>query len=165
MQKNKYLATFWAVTTTSLYQAHIMGTTDIPRITKIASETENPNSPVGSSINNGTMLGICKRFVLFVPEGGGAFSSMERELKRVNTRYWGGHTSEIIGLFLHEEDARACYTSKALVPFDPRWRPQTIETLRAIGKEHPYCSVSTEFDGRPGCSDVDALCDPKEWQS
>jgi hypothetical protein len=163
METKKYLDTFWAVTMTSLYQAYISGDKDIPRITKLASRAANPKPPVGSSINNGTMLGICRRLVLFVPEGGSC--SEQRELAMVNTNYWGGHTTDIVGLFLQEEDAKACYETSYNTLFDERWRERTIETLRAIGENHPYCSISTEFSKHYSESHyIDPLCDPKEWR-
>ena len=159
-----WLNTFWAVTASSLFQAHIYGEGEIPRVTKIAGRDSTSEFPVGETMTNGTMLAICKRLVLFIPEGGGAYSSMQRELVKVNTGYWGGHTSELVAVFLNEEDARICYSAKALRHLDPRWQARTIETLRTIGKDHPYCSISTYFDGRPGCSDFDALVHTNEWQ-
>jgi len=81
----------------------------------------------------------------------------------VNTRYWGGNTSDIIGLFLERKDAEACFQVGNLIPLDPRWRTQTIATLQAIGSEHPYCSIATMIDGRFECP-VDALLPKEEWQ-
>ncbi len=161
--QKEWLSVFWAVTTSSLYQAHISGTGEIPRVTKVAGKTANPQIAIGTNLCRGTMLAVGERLVLFVPEGGGYGSSYQRQLRNVNTRYWGEYTSVIIGLFLREADARACYASNDLVPKDTRWHTQTVETLRAIGKEHPYCSILTEPFMQN--SSANPLVDPKEWQT
>ena len=158
---------FFAVTTTSIYQAFI-GLNEskggsVPRLVKMAilDGQVSVKAPVGIVINNGTMLAICRRMVLFVPEGGG--NSFQRELIMVNTGYWGGQTSEIVALFLEEAQALTCSRDGNLTPCDPRWHGETIRTLRAIGVSHPFCSISQEFISQSSPDTYDPLLPHKRW--
>lgn len=134
---------FQAVTITSLYHAAIYGSKGVPVLTKLAQRNGCESKvAVGSRLTQGTMLGVAQKIVLFVPEGGG-ITSYQREFLLVNTRYWGEHTSDVVGLFLRKEDAERCMTTNDVKPCDERWRKETVETLKAIGRDHPYCSIST----------------------
>jgi len=151
------LKEFWAVTVTSVYHALIYGKGS-PELTKIAMGWKwGSRIAVGGKISggSGTMLSVHKQLTIFIPEGGGT-ASFQREIGLVNTRYWLGGTSNVVALFLNKEAALLCGAAKDYKPCDERWRDETIETLRAIGKEHPYCSIST--------SPVNQLVDPKDWQ-
>jgi len=142
----KILNEFFAVTLTSVYKAVIYGENVVPYLLKISARRES-KMLVGAKIDNGTMISVGCYLVLFIPEGsGGANTSYEREIGKVNTRYWGGGTSSIVALFLDEMAAVACDKAGNLVPCDPRWKDQTIAVLRAVGENHPYCSIS----GSPG---------------
>ncbi len=148
------LKEFYAVTMTSVYRALIDGSMGSPALTKIAAR-DRSRVVIGGKINNGSMLSVGMYLKLFIPEGGGT-TSFKREIGLVNTKYWGGGTSAVVALFLTKEDALACNEAQEHRPCDPRWRKETVDVLRAIGKNHPYCSISTS----PECQ----LMDPKEWQ-
>ncbi|MBU6232061.1 MAG: hypothetical protein KGI45_00570 [Patescibacteria group bacterium] len=146
----KLLEKFYAVTVTpgstkSVYEAKIGGDGEKPVLTKIALDGQS-KIQVGGQIRNGAMIGITDRLQLFVPEGSGMVSPMstiERDIVLVSTCYHGGCTSDIVALFLGEAKALACFNEKDHKRCDQRWVNDSIETLRAIGMEHPYCSIST----------------------
>ncbi len=144
----EHIKAFFAVTETSVYLARI-GTDNpkeaVPALVKIAVRGDSA-VPVGKTISNGTMIAVCRGLVVFMPEGSGRqspASTYEREIARVNILYHGGGTSLIVALFLNETDALACSGMPNLQPCDPRWKEKTIATLKAIGENHPYCSIST----------------------
>src|SRR3989338_5878524 len=135
-KSKSFLKKFYAVTdSSSLYKAVIgvSKTCPYPYIKKIALKGES-KVRVGQVISNGTMLAICDTLIMFIPEGGG-FTSFERQISGVNTRYWGGGTSKIVALFKEEKDARFCLNNhiKNNQKYEQKWRQKTIETLRAIG--------------------------------
>ena len=97
---------FLAVTMTSVY--HVKDGIDEkgnqyggPTAQKIALRGES-KVPVGGHLKNGTMLAICDQLIMYIPEGGG-ITSFERKIELVNTRYWGGNSSQIVALFLVDE--------------------------------------------------------------
>lgn len=149
---------FYAVTdSSSVYKAIIGGKGNVPCIIKIKLKGES-KVPVGTKLSNGTMLAICKTLILFIPEGGG-LSSTERQISMVNTRYWGGGTSQIVALFKTEEEANFCvehHTKKDHEQYRDGWQKSTIEVLRAIGNDHPYCSIETNSPNL-------WLMEPKKW--
>lgn len=136
---------FYAITdSSSLYEAVIGGEGDIPHIIKIDMKGES-KAPIGFKMSDGTMIAICKSLIMFIPEGGG-MSTTERQISMVNTRYWGGSTSLIVALFITEKEARFClenHMGKDHQQYRNRWKEATIEVLRAIGNDHPYCSIET----------------------
>lgn len=143
------LAEFFGVTLSgSVYKAKIGGDGKIPALVKIAERPDAKRGiPIGNQIDNGSMIAIAYCFILFVPEKYGRADQMtgiEREVSAVKTYYRGGNTSVIVALFLKEQDAQKCLEAENLQFCDPRWHKETIETLRAVGKEHPYCSISTD---------------------
>ena len=161
-QAKKYLHSFYAVTLTSVYQVRI-GTDDpaeeVPVLIKIAKKGDG-KIDVGTVVSNGTMVAICQHLQMFIPEGSGQLSpssTIEREVVRVNTHYWGGHTTQIVALFFKEADALECSCESDLQPCDPRWKKDTIAILRAIGDDHPYCSISAAMPGW-------WLVPPSEWR-
>jgi len=162
MATKGHLRKFFAVTiTSSVYQASIGGRSTrkrpVPFLEKIALRG-NSAGAVGDITSNGTVIAVSKDLQLFVPEGSGTgWSTEQRQIGLVNTRFHGGHTSAIVALFLRKEGAMACSREQSLQPCDSRWRAQTIAVIRAIGTEHPYCSISTS-DARWW------LMPPSEWQ-
>jgi hypothetical protein len=143
---------------TSVYLAKIMGK-GVPLLIKIACHDKTSGVGIGESISNGTMISVGKQLILFVPEGSGLISptsTEQREIAQVNTGYWGGCTSEVVALFDNREKAMQCSSSENLQPCDPRWKEDTIAILRAIGEDHPHCSITTYHDLR--------LMPSKEWQ-
>ena len=155
-----HLKEFFAVTVSgSLWHAEIFNEAEpYPSLVKLAQAKGSKASwGVGEKESSG-MLAICQHLLLFIPEKYGRAHPMtgyEREPTMVNTFYWGPCTSPIVGLFLSEADARECLASNNFEVCDPRWKQSTIEVLRAVGKEHPCCSISTAS----GFS----LMSPREW--
>jgi hypothetical protein len=148
--EKKELGKFYAVTMTSVYKAVAVGE-GVPYLEKIARRDKASPFRVGARIENGTMISVGANLYMFVPEGCGPTSpnsTVEREIARVNTRYWGGHTARIVALFLKRKDALLCNRAENLVANDSRWREQTIEVLRAIKDDHMYFSITTwhEFE-------------------
>ena len=139
------LGTFYAVTMTSIYRA-VINEKGAPYVEKIAIRAgQNSAVAVGERFSNGTMLSVGPQLILFVPEGHGFMSpmtSVEREIANVNTQWWGGGTSGIVALFLFENDAVVCGRADNLTSGDKRWHQNTVEVLRAIGENHPFCSVT-----------------------
>jgi hypothetical protein len=132
---------FFAVTTTSLYE--VTSDNSGPTVTKIALRGRS-DVGVGETLKNGTRLAICRMLQMFVPEGSGPtspLSTWEPRIENVNTRYWGGHTSQIIALFENESDARICFGQKNLVPCDVRWLSYTKRVLELVGEDHPYIQI------------------------
>ncbi len=140
-----HLEKFYAVTLSgSVYRARIQfgtepgeqGTVGLLKIAKkgqlLQEEQENTNA----------MLAIAKSLILFIPEGGG-ITSFQREVGMVNTFWWGYETNGIVALFLEDIDkALACSRKEDLVLCDPRWKENTVAVLKAVGREHPHCSIS-----------------------
>jgi hypothetical protein len=138
------LQVFYAVTMTSVYRVVGHGE-DAPYLEKIALRDSSSTVGISTKVSNGTMVSIGENLNLFVPEGSGRTSPMstvEREIARVNTSYWGGHTSKVVALFLDGAEALACNAQEELIANDSRWRAQTIEVLRAIGDNHMYFSIT-----------------------
>ena len=128
---------FYAVTTTSIYcvDAGTVKTGGRPVATKIALRGES-ELKIGAALEGGTMLAITTCLQMYIPEGGG-ITSFKREIEGVNTRYWFGHSSDIVALFSNEKAARECFSKSDLVTCDPRWLNSTREVLDRIGDKHP----------------------------
>ncbi len=143
VKKSKELKEFFAVTMTSLY--HIQDDVGgYPEVKKIALK-EDSRIGLGVTLKNGTMVSVGNQIIVFIPEGHGWMSPMTSfvtELPNVNTQWWGGRTSLVVALFLKKTDAKQCYDSTNFRPCDPRWRESTLETLRAIGKDHSHFSIT-----------------------
>ncbi len=153
------LARFYAVTLTSVYEAVIYGAKVAPWLEKLALKTES-KFKLGHKIGDGTMLSIGKQLIMFVPEGSGVISptsTIERDIVGVNTHYWGSQTSYVVALFMNKGEAMKCHKASNQGLVDSRWKSQTIAVLRAIGKKHPNCSISTERNDS-------WLMPPDEWQ-
>ena len=118
------LKEFFTVTMTSIYHVKDSDEYGCPSAVKIALNGES-KFPVGTRLRGGSMLAICQYLQMYIPEGGG-ITSFQRKIEAVNTRYWGGGTSPIVGLFLKLEDAKSCFGEKDLQPLDPRWQEKTI---------------------------------------
>ena len=142
-KKSKELKEFFAVTTTSVYhiQDNVGG---YPEVKKIALKGESKIG-LGATLKHGTMVSVGEQIIVFIPEGHGWMSPMtsfETELGKVNTQWWGGGTSRVVALFLKKADAMQCHDSSNLQPRDPRWRENTLKTLRAIGKDNPHFAIT-----------------------
>jgi hypothetical protein len=143
----RFLKEFFAVTITgSLYHATMPAETRPPVVTKIARKGEGP---IGLSLVNGDLVSVGKQLIMFIPEGCGSMSQVmrvERDIAKVSNCYLGGHTSDVVALFLEESDARACLEASNLVAADQRWLNSTSRVLDAIGSEHPRFVVATYPD-------------------
>lgn len=134
-----YLKTFFVVTMTSVYEVGARGENGQPFARKIMLKAES-NVKTGETLS-GPMLSVGRCLQFFVPEGGG-MTSFERRLEKVNTGYWGGHSSSIVALFLSQEEAKKCLRENInLKPGDCRWRKQTEEVMGLIGEDHPTISL------------------------
>ena len=134
--------TFFAVTTTSVYQVFAMGEDGWPYALKIGLKGKSAIS-VGGKIS-GAMLSIAQWLQFYIPEGHAwlsAGTSFERRLERVNTQWWLGGTSKIIALFSSEEEARKCFACAHLVSCDHRWIEHTQGVLWLIGENHPTITI------------------------
>lgn len=142
---------FFAVTMTSVYRVVLCGTKKSPYMVKIAYRGGESSVKIRERIDNGAMVSIGKRLIMFFPDGHSFLSSQtsyERDIAKVNTQWWRGGTSNIVALFSKKRDAFECNVAKNLVFCDPRWKDNTIAVLRAIGDEHPYCSITDFLDLR-----------------
>jgi hypothetical protein len=136
------LEKFYAVTMTSIYCVEFDKERHQAKATKIALKGVS-NLGVGA-ILDGPMMAVTKWLQFYIPEGGG-LTSFQRKVEMVNTRYWCGHTSGIVALFLDEESARNCWLNLDLSLCDSRWIDSTREVIVAIGHEHPVFEVC-EFE-------------------
>jgi hypothetical protein len=151
---------FYAVTTDTLFEAVIWGTSRAPWLEKIALKEENP-CHLGHKTCDGTMLGIARTLMMFVPEGlaikGQTSGARRCDIATVNSRHLGKPTSAIVALFLDKEKALKCFNTPERDSIPIRWRSETIEVLRAIGKSHPNCFISVALPSH-------CLIPPNEWQ-
>jgi hypothetical protein len=105
---------------------------------------------VGKAVGNWPMISIGKELLLFLPEGGGG-TSYQRDAYMCNTRWHGPQTSPIAALALTRERIDAIAEEWRIDPgpeitcLDPRWKADTIEVLRAIGDDHPHCSIADSY--------------------
>jgi hypothetical protein len=120
------------------------GERDCPYIVKIADHKQRPGLPVGTKINDGTMLAIADCLQFYFPEGHSMLSpqtSVERRLEYVNTMWWKTGTSLIVALFLAEEEALSCFNQPELEECDQRWIDKTKEVIKMIGDDHPNITI------------------------
>lgn len=129
------LKEFFAVTETSVY--HVVS--EPLTATKIALSGES-RAGMGYQMKGGEMLSVGLMLIRFIPEGGG-YSTFQRDLGNVNTRYWGDNSSKIVALFLDREQALDCLKMADRLPYDRRWAAETKEVLAAIGGNHPTISI------------------------
>ena len=138
---------FYVVTLTSVYHVKAKDNDGYPSAVKIAAKGKSKVS-VGQKLLNGDMVGICKFLTMYYPEKYGLLSPLtgiERRIEQVNTRFWGGHTSAIVALFLDRNSALKCLNLyNDLQPCDPRWLSDTQNVLREIGEEHPVFYIAQE---------------------
>ena len=133
---------FYAVTKSgSLYLVsdEIDPKSHCPIVEKI-DQTHVGHFGVGGRLRNGNLVGITHAgIVLFITD------KHNHTAEYVNTAYWGGTTSPIIGLFMSEVKARECFNSNDLQVFDNRWINETNEVLGAIGSDHDIFRPELEF--------------------
>jgi len=140
-EEKEKLDRFFAVTKTSAYRVESEKDENRdPIVEKIALRGES-RVQVGECLHNGDFVGIMKGGLVLYLEDHPKSGRIQKP-EEVNTAFWGGHTSAIIGLFLRVEGAMICHDSKNLEICDPRWRKETEETLRAIGNSHPVFILS-----------------------
>lgn len=130
---------FYAVTRTSVYHVKDKGSDDRPEVVKIALRGSSA-VPIGGKLEGGYMVAIAHGIIMYIPEGGG-YSTYERRLEGVNTRYWGDSTSSIVALFKTKAAAMKCFKIGSSIRCDPRWLKQTKSVIEAIGQDHPAFEV------------------------
>jgi len=140
-EEKEKLDRFFAVTKTSVYRVESEKDENRdPIVEKIALRGVSRLS-VGGRLHNGDFVGIMKAgLVLYIEDH--PKSGRIQKPEEVNTAFWGGHTSAIVGLFLEKDDAMNCNHTPFLQICDPRWRKETEKTLRAIGENHPVFILS-----------------------
>lgn len=132
---------FYAVTLTSIYRVNDRRNKDDPSpvAKKIALKGESEIS-VGEELQNGSMIAITTQLQAYIPEGGG-MASFQRKIEMVNTRWWGGHSSDIVALFTTKKKAVDCFAQSDLEACDTRWIEDTKKVVKKIGENHPSFEV------------------------
>ena len=133
------IRTFYVVTVTSLYRVSF--TNGVPVVAKIALKGESQIT-VGSSLHGGNMVAITSCVVMYnyakiKSEIPFAPSRIERRIELIDRRFWGGHTSKIVGLFITRNEAMAAFAENNLMPCDSRFETQTLSVCEAICEIHP----------------------------
>lgn len=131
---------FWVTTVTgSLYSVYLDNNKPVIQKTDQLCGTTS-HVPIGTIIPDGSHVAITKNrgVMKYIPEisRGNRCSAWA-----TNTTYHGGGTSPIVGLFLEEEDARKGYGGVTTLAWDWRYQLKSLETLQAIGIDHPYFVV------------------------
>ena len=138
------LQEFYVVTATSVYHVEYDKKLNQAKATKIDLRGKS-KVDVGQELT-GPMVSVCKWLQFYIPEGGG-ITSFQRKIEMVNTRYWLGGTSRIVGLFLEKQGALDCLNDHQDLTFcDQRWLDTTKKVICAIGHEHPVFEVC-EWEG------------------
>ena len=133
----KPLSIFFAVTKTSLYKVEIIAQI-FPTLTKLAGR-EKSDVRVGEVINDGTMLAIARKLILYSPDE--TDNPSEHRIEYVNPRFWGGRTSDIVALFFEKSDAEECFKSEYRGVCDIHFFKETKKVLDAIGDDHPVFKI------------------------
>ena len=140
------LTFFFAVTQNSVYRAVISDPIDAPYLVKIAKRGVGEyEADQEEKLYGGTMLSVGKELIIYVAEVTDTVTSkpkIQREIGFIQEGAIIVKTTEIVALFLNKQDALDCSNFEVLASCDPRWKEKTVEVLRAIGLEHPKCSIS-----------------------
>jgi len=142
------LEEFWAVTQTSVY--HVSMKTrehDWPTVKKVACKGGSEVG-VGGCLKHGHFVGISKIGIILYEEDFKWWSGRPRDesgcprpqrLEEVNTRFWGGSTSPVSGLFFTEVDARGCLDGTLS---EEETKQHTLRVLEVIGEYHPVFTIA-----------------------
>ncbi|MBN2198192.1 hypothetical protein JW698_03355 [Candidatus Wolfebacteria bacterium] len=103
-----------------------------PLIIKIELTGES-SVKAGGILKNGRFVGVMKDGICLFDVS----HRTERRPDEVNTIFWGGKTTPLTALFLNRERALDCFKTLNRENWDPRWREETEEVIRAIGDNHP----------------------------
>lgn len=131
------LELFFAVTQNSFYLA-ALDSRGQPYLLKLEGK-EDQGLPPGTR-TAGDLLAVTSFGAFFYRQDYSPFSGPRPRPQRpeeVNISFWSGGTSAVVALFLDYSAALGCYRAPDLAPLDPRWRDATLETLAAIGHDHP----------------------------
>lgn len=127
-KRRRYLSQFFCVTKSgALYRVVIRGRRQVPRIEKLRQEGSTSTDVEVGSVTVGFYLVVGQCLLLHHGTGKCA---------------WTHGTSPVIALFCKESDALMCLERSDLKPCDLRWKKETAEVLRRIGKEGKYFQVS-----------------------
>jgi hypothetical protein len=140
------LEVFYAVTQTSLYRIRCeIDSEGIPQgepeVKKIAQSKES-GIKVGDCLAKGRFVGVLKICICRYNDRRAEEHNKPTNAESIQLTYWGGQTSAVAGLFLKREDALDCLKVVSRQPVDPRWKRETLETIAAIGDDHPVFIVS-----------------------
>lgn len=159
--EGKHVSRFWAVTMSgSLYEIdEERNEKRFPRVEKIDQrnpQQEGSEVHVGDRLANGTHVGITGMgIVLFYPRGRNQTAS------EINTAYWGGSTSQVVGLFLGQDQARACLAAGSTENWDEQWAEHTKAVVTAIAAGHDVFRLDDTVIGRYEMEPIEVcpLCD------
>ena len=140
-----YLRHFFVVTITSLYEVEAKDDNGFPFARKIDLRDDSNSSAPVSAILSGVMLAIAERLEFFTPNEE-VFASPEMIFSG-SLRERNSKTSQVVGLFWNEEQARECFSSNDLKLYDLRWLEETMSIINAIGDSHPTICCSTDEIG------------------
>jgi len=137
------LKRFYAVTKSrSLYEISCLVEFS-PSVKKIALRGES-SVVIGQTLKNGTHVnvGTFGWIGLYNPsyEDGKALSA-----DYTNTRYFGGQTSQVVGLFLNKRYAIKCIRSGDTKFLSPKWINFTRAALQKIGPNHVCFKIGMDF--------------------
>jgi hypothetical protein len=141
------LKRFYAVTKSrSLYEVNCL-VENSPVIKKLDSRGDNKSSvAIGQLLNNGSHVnvGTFGWLGLYFPSINRA-TGKPYSADMTNTRNFGGHTSQVVGLFLNREPAKRCLHSGDTRYLSDTWINYTRATLEKIGWEHPRFMIGMDF--------------------
>ncbi len=109
--------------------------------------------PVRDSIESG-IIGICENLILVTTNQTDELQKTREpaEISSVHRLYT---TKHIAALFLDERKSLLCQAARGKHFCDPKWKADTIATLRAIGPDDPLCLISQQ--------PRKCLLPPEEW--
>lgn len=141
MPKDDQLKEFWVATQGGIYHVTSEKTPEgTPTVEKIHSFRKNLDAPLGGHLKHGSTVGITRIGIILYNQG-----SRSRLPEDVNITAWGGRTSTPVALFLSFEKAMAVNSDESpLIPYDPRWKKETLEVLDAIGDNHPNFVIASD---------------------
>ncbi len=126
--------------------------TSSPEVMKMVADSAvrpdgNPlANPVGGVLRRGYWVGISRKSVVKYGNAGD-----DRIILGSQTIQTGSATGRPIGFFKRQADAYECFRlcqekASEIVPYDPRWKGETVETLRLVGLDHPNIIIATVGD-------------------
>lgn len=130
------LREFYAVTQTSLYRVIATGGPNGQPVIEKLARHDVSRVDAGGQLAGSPRVGVSDQGLALCDDAA-------EDLLGI-ALLWGTHTSPIVGLFLDESAALACYRRGSSQSFDPRWLADTRRVLAAIGTHHPVFFVGRQ---------------------